>query len=319
MKTTPPRDNLYRAVMPGPELRDDTPGGMPTLTGHFAVFNEWTEVDSVFEGRFMERIAPGAFQKTMEEGRNGMKVLFQHGRDPQIGDKPLGPIRSLTEDKTGARYEVPLLDTSYNRDLLPGLKAGLYGASFRFKVLRDEFDDDPKRSAYNPDGLPERTITEAAVREFGPVTFPAYQGATAGVRSLTDEFLFERMLSDRDKLRRLIEFLPEGDRQDTEDLSTLAEMIMCGARYIDEQDEPGDEVNIPKMQAIIQSLTELMPYELTEDEGQEPDDEADSIASETGDPAPATADADLEVTSATARRVPLYGQPQKEPPSWLLR
>jgi len=44
----------------------------------------------------------------------------------------------------------------------------------------------PSRSTFNPDGIPERTITEAQVMEFGPVTFPAYSRATAGVRSLTD-------------------------------------------------------------------------------------------------------------------------------------
>jgi hypothetical protein len=31
--------------------------------------------------------------------------------------------------------------------------------------------------------LPERTIKELRLFEFGPVTFPAYQSATAGVRS----------------------------------------------------------------------------------------------------------------------------------------
>jgi hypothetical protein len=29
---------------------------------------------------------------------------------------------------------------------------------------------------YNPKGMPERTITEAKVFEFGPVTYPAYEG-----------------------------------------------------------------------------------------------------------------------------------------------
>jgi phage head maturation protease len=71
-------------------------------------------------------------------------VLFQHGSDPQIGDKPLGPIDQLREDDTGAYYEVPLLEASYVRDnVLPGLKAGLYGASFRFRVVREEINDDP--------------------------------------------------------------------------------------------------------------------------------------------------------------------------------
>ena len=49
-----------------------------------------------------------------------MRVLFEHGMDPQIGNKVLGPIEDLGEDKRGAYYTVPLLDTSYNRDLAPG-------------------------------------------------------------------------------------------------------------------------------------------------------------------------------------------------------
>ena len=162
---------------------------MPTLVGHFAVFDEWTEIDSFFEGRFLERFQQGAFTKTFAEGKDAMRVLFQHGRDPQIGDKVLGPVAQVEEQPRGAYYEVPLLDTSYNRDLLPGLKAGLYGASFRFRVVKEELNLKPERSDYNPEGIPERTVTEAMVREFGPVTFPAYASATAGLRSLTDEFV----------------------------------------------------------------------------------------------------------------------------------
>jgi HK97 family phage prohead protease len=205
----PPRDGLVRAVMPGPELRDTSvDGSLGILHGHFAVFNEWTEIDSIFEGRFMERIAPGAFAKTFREHRDGMRVLFQHGRDPVIGSKPLGPIDQLSEDSQGAAYEAPLLDTSYNRDLLPGLRAGLYGASFKFRVLREELDMEPKRTSENPDGIPERTVTEAQVYEFGPVTFPAYSQATAGVRSLTDEFILKDFdAADPDRLRQIIDYI----------------------------------------------------------------------------------------------------------------
>jgi hypothetical protein len=117
-----------------------------------------------------------------------MRVLFDHGMDAQIGNKVLGPIASLTERSDGPHYEVPLFDTSYNRDLLPGLKAGVYGASMRMRVTGDTWDDEPARSDTNPDGLPERTITRMRVPEFGPVTFPANQGASAGIRSGTDEF-----------------------------------------------------------------------------------------------------------------------------------
>lgn len=164
------------------------PSADPTMFGHFAVFNDWTEIDSMFEGNFLERIAPGAFKKTFRENRDQMKSLFQHGHDPQIGDKPLGTIEQVSEDTTGAYYEVQLLDAPYVRsDILPGIRAGLYGASFRFQVMREEFDNQPSPSAQNPAGLPERTIKEARVFEFGPVTFPAYPSATAGVRSTSSD------------------------------------------------------------------------------------------------------------------------------------
>jgi HK97 family phage major capsid protein/HK97 family phage prohead protease len=204
-RTTPPRENLVRASFPGVELRASAnPNGMPTLVGHLAVFNQWTKIDSAYEGRFMERIAPGAFARTIANNRDQMKATFQHGKDPQLGDKPLGPITVLEEDETGARYEVPLLDTAYNRELVPGLQAGLYGSSFRFQVVKEDVNQKPTRSATNPDGLPERTVREAKVMEFGPVTYPAYGGATAGVRSLTDAYIFDRFTRDPERLAELI-------------------------------------------------------------------------------------------------------------------
>ena len=205
---TPPRENIVRSA-PGIELTRSGESGMPTLRGHFSVFDTWTTIDSAWEGTFRERVAPGAFTKTIQENRNNIKVLFQHGKDPQVGDKPLGAISDLREDETGAYYEVPLLDTSYNRDLLPGLEAGLYGASFRFKVLREDFDRKPEASDHNPDGLPERTIKEAALYEFGPVTFGAYPTATAGVRSLTDDYIAQTIFGDAERARQFTEYYIE--------------------------------------------------------------------------------------------------------------
>ena len=58
--------------------------------------------------------------------------------------------------------------------------------SYRFSVDEQEVVRKPAVSEYNPEGLPERTITKASVAEFGPVTFPAFANATAAVRSMTD-------------------------------------------------------------------------------------------------------------------------------------
>jgi HK97 family phage prohead protease len=244
-----PRDNLIRLwsppsegelTIPGIELRAKNGSGdgdTPVMAGHFCVFNRWTEIDSWFEGNFMERIAPGAAKKTFKENRTGMKVLFQHGRDPQIGSKPLGPIRSLAEDNTGGAYEVDLLDADYVRStLLPGLEAGLYGASFRFSIIKEDWNQEPPRSEHNPNGIPERTIKEMRVSEFGPVTFPAYPDATAGLRSLTDEYIAAGLgLGDPEMLR----MAGEG--------ATLADLI---ARKVSpEREQPREHITVSTQRA----------------------------------------------------------------------
>jgi hypothetical protein len=172
----------------GMKLEPAEDGTLGTLTGRFSEFGRWYRVSSKMEGDFLERVAPGATAGTIRDNKDSMRVLFDHGMDAQIGNKVLGPIDVLDERSDGPHYEVPLFDTSYNRDLLPGLKAGVYGASMRMRVTGDEWDDKPARSDANPDGIPERTITAMKVFEFGPVTFPANPGASAGVRSGTDDF-----------------------------------------------------------------------------------------------------------------------------------
>jgi len=224
-----PREDLVRAIFTGTaavalraarqdaDEEDDATGAggntegtaaelQRVMFGHFAVFNRWTEIDSYWEGNFMERLAPGCFKKTIAESRDSIKVLYDHGYDPQLGNKPLGPIDELREDQVGAYYEVPLIDTGYNRDfVIPAVDAGLLGTSFRFRVVKDEIDQDPGVSDYNPKGIPERTILEVRLFEFGPVTFPAYEEASAGLRSRADSQLW-RALDDegRAELARLI-------------------------------------------------------------------------------------------------------------------
>lgn len=185
-----PDIDVVRGLDTSTEFRAETDDedSIGLLTGRFSVFDTWYEIDSLWEGTFLERTAAGAFTETIRDDLPNMRVLFDHGFDPQIGNKVLGPIRSLVEDKKGPAYEVPLFDTSYNRDLEPGLRAGQYGASFRFRVQEENWVDEPKVSKYNPKGIPERTIVRAKVMEFGPVTFPANPAATAGMRSLTDVY-----------------------------------------------------------------------------------------------------------------------------------
>jgi hypothetical protein len=173
----------------------------------FSVFDAWYEIDSWFEGRFLEKTARGSFRKTIADHHArksesaGVKVLFNHGHDFTIGDKLLGGIRDLSEKKDSPLGLVALDDTSYNRDLLPGLKRGGYGSSFMFRVIRDEWNDEPGKSDHNPDGLPERTIKEVRLFEFGPVTWPANPDATAGMRCASGTDAYYTSLRSRDPQR----------------------------------------------------------------------------------------------------------------------
>ena len=187
-----------RAARAESEADEATPadGRLATLEVNFSAFGNWYEIDSWWEGRFLERVVKGAFKRTIARNGDNVKVLFNHGFDFNIGDKILGVPELIEETDGFARLEAPLLDTSYNRDLLPGLRAGGYGSSFMFEVLSESWNHEPEASDYNPNGLPERSVTEVGLFEAGPVTWPANPEATSGVRSGTD-WMIERA-RDRD-------------------------------------------------------------------------------------------------------------------------
>jgi len=169
-----PREDLIR--MTAGIRADENDDGIRVLTGTPIVFNVWTEING-WEGHFKERIDPGALDKTLDERGDRVKVLFNHGYDPQIGEKPLGKPTMQEPRKDALHVEMPFADTSYNHDIIALLDAeALDGMSFRFAVIADEWEK-------LDSDMPERTVTELRLYEWGPVTFPAYEATTVGVRS----------------------------------------------------------------------------------------------------------------------------------------
>lgn len=185
-----PREQLIRKAAP-PIVEGRT------LTGYPIVFNSWTTINS-WEGQFKERVAPTALRKTLKESSDQIKVLFNHGMGP-MGDMPLGKPTVMRTDDRGLYVEVPLSETTYNDDLLALMRDGaIDGQSFRFSVVQEEWEH-PKR------GLPERTLTEVRLHEFGPVTFPAYQATTVGIRSREHFDAWRGLTSEtRDEIARLM-------------------------------------------------------------------------------------------------------------------
>jgi len=167
-----PTDNLVRSVSFRAEPSDD---GL-TLEGYGAVFNAETVIDS-WEGQFTERIAPGAFKRTL--GIRTPVLQFDHGQHPLIGSLPIGTIRSIREDSHGLKVRARLADNWLVEPVRDAIRDGaITGMSFRFRVLGEKWEESTERG-----GLPTRTITEVELFEVGPVVFPAYEQTSVGVRS----------------------------------------------------------------------------------------------------------------------------------------
>lgn len=150
-----------------------------TLEGYAAVFNSDTVIDS-WEGVFTERIAPGAFAKTLKERTPVLQ--FDHGTHPLIGSIPLGSIRALREDDHGLFVSARLSDNWLIEPVRVAISDGaVNGMSFLFQVVKDAWNED--RS--------ERTVREVVLHELGPVVFPAYSDTAVGVRSMADNGLPE--------------------------------------------------------------------------------------------------------------------------------
>lgn len=188
----PAKDDLCRSV-PFRAVSAPADGDGRTLDGYAAMFNSPTRIDS-WEGRFDERISPGAFKKSLRE--NTPKMQFDHGQHPLIGSIPIGRFDTVEEDNTGLHVVGRLSDNWLIQPVRDAISdGGITGMSFRFSVIRDEWCDQAGKPIKDPNMLwdmmsssddadtPTRTLKEVRISEAGPVVWPAYSDTSVGVRS----------------------------------------------------------------------------------------------------------------------------------------
>jgi HK97 family phage prohead protease len=146
-----------------------------TLTGYASVFDYPIEAGTQSHPQ-THFVKQGAFNRTLEKHPTP-QVLLNHGQDPQVGQKPLGVPEVVKVDPRGLYVEVPLDKTSYNDDIIVSLASGaLRGMSIMFETEQESYNEDRT----------ERYIEQVRLYEFGPVTFPANEAATASLHSLRD-------------------------------------------------------------------------------------------------------------------------------------
>jgi HK97 family phage prohead protease len=149
------------------------------IVGYAAVFYRAGDPGSQYElySDLWERIMPGAFDRALRE--DDVRGLFNHDPNQLLGRNKAGTL-TLSVDATGLRYEIPCdSDSGLHKDVARMLERGdLSGSSFSFSlgeqgnvVWREE------------GGITIREIHGVRLWDVGPVTFPAYEATSAGLRS----------------------------------------------------------------------------------------------------------------------------------------
>jgi HK97 family phage prohead protease len=184
--------------LPDTEVRASE--GRKKIAGHAAVFNRTSQN----LGGFVEEVAPGAFTKTIQEA--DVRGLINHDVNILLGRNRASTL-TLVEDNIGLAYEIDPPDTTVARDWMALLERGdISQSSFSFRVIDVEW-------GLTADDFPKRTLKELALYDVGPVTFPAYLDADAGVAGRKAAFadLAERRSV---KLEEVLELAEHGELRD---------------------------------------------------------------------------------------------------------
>lgn len=165
----------------------------PVIEGYALKYDKPSEILGGFT-RFVERIAPGALDSA---DMSNVVATINHDQNQVLGRS--GVNLNLTLDEIGLKFTVIPTDTSFARDLITNIKAGVINqCSFAFTVAPDDDAQDWVDSTR--DGVDyERTIRKIDhLFDVSIVTTPAYPDTEAkvGERSIN---LVKRMQNDKEK------------------------------------------------------------------------------------------------------------------------
>lgn len=154
-----------------------TAGSGKTLSGYGIRFYDGTPETEyeLWEG-VVERILPTAADGALTRP-DDVRGLFNHNPDNILGRSAASTMR-LTKDEKGLRYEIDLPEHAVGAMVREAVQRGdVTGSSFGFTATAVNWRKEP-------DGKEVREIAAVTLYDVGPVTFPAYEGTTAGVRNL---------------------------------------------------------------------------------------------------------------------------------------
>lgn len=173
-------DIQHRAFPAGNVSLEERADGSRVIVGYGAVFYREGDPGTEYElwDGAVERVDRNAFRAALD-GEDDVRGLFNHDASMLLGRSSTGTMR-LSVDDIGLRYEIDVPDTQLGRDVVKMLERGdLSGSSFSFRPKSVEWSEE-ERSGRT---IEVRTLKEVKTYDVGPVTFPAYESAAAGLRS----------------------------------------------------------------------------------------------------------------------------------------
>lgn len=185
-----------------------------TVEAYAAVFDTPTEIRDR-DGHYMEIIAPGAFNKTLEERGTRFGVFYNHGltlhgSSSERGSVPIGTPLEVRVDGRGLYTRTRYHRTPLADEVLEAIREGsITGYSFSGRFIQSSPSRVPRRRPGAE--LPTITRTEIKLAEYGPTPIPAYEDAAIlGVRSLAAR-LVHLTAADRAELAAILAPLEEGE------------------------------------------------------------------------------------------------------------
>ena len=166
-----------------------------TLAGYAAVYGQDSR-EIVENGRkFVERIAPGAFNETLSSGAD-VKLFYNHDASMPLARTRSGTLK-LRSDRNGLAFEATLPETTLGNDVRALLERGdLSGEmSFGFYVSEDSWNKD--RS--------QRLVKKAQLVEVSIVQDAAYPQTSSSLRSVSAAYTEAAYLRLALHFRRMID------------------------------------------------------------------------------------------------------------------
>jgi HK97 family phage prohead protease len=142
------------------------------ISGYAVMFN----AETVIAGEFRERIAQGAFTRTLRE-RPDVIALLSHDSGRVLGRVSAGTL-SLQQDRIGLYFSLQVDPSTPEGQTALGTvgRQDVKGCSFGFRARAENWEDGGNR-------LPLRTITDVDLLEVTLTAFPAYETTSASLRS----------------------------------------------------------------------------------------------------------------------------------------